>query len=104
MRTWVRSTIQDDRDLATQSSSHTSTGGDPTIGGPARAATPVGPFLTERKNCNESPSDKMSQDGILSKRLTAPSRSGPSREWLKSKNPNSPAMIRARERFALLGE
>jgi ATP-dependent DNA ligase len=29
--------------------------------------------------------------------LTAPYRSGPSRDWLKIKNPDSPAMIRARE-------
>jgi bifunctional non-homologous end joining protein LigD len=36
-------------------------------------------------------------EGIVSKRLTAPYRSGPSRDWLKVKNPDSPAMIRARE-------
>jgi ATP-dependent DNA ligase len=34
---------------------------------------------------------------IVSKRLTTPYRSGPSRDWLKVKNPDSPAMIRARE-------
>jgi bifunctional non-homologous end joining protein LigD len=39
----------------------------------------------------------MGLEGIVSKRLTAPYRSGPSRDWLKVKNPNSPAMIRARE-------
>jgi hypothetical protein len=30
---------------------------------------------------------------IVSKRLSAPYRSGPSRDWLKVKNPDSPAMI-----------
>jgi ATP-dependent DNA ligase len=35
-------------------------------------------------------------EGIVSKRLTAPYRSGPSRDWLKVKNPDSPAMRRAR--------
>ena len=33
----------------------------------------------------------------MSKRLSASYRSGPSRDWLKIKNPASPAMIRARE-------
>jgi hypothetical protein len=32
--------------------------------------------------------------------LSAPYRSGPSRDWIKVKNPDSPAMIRAREHFA----
>jgi ATP-dependent DNA ligase len=36
-------------------------------------------------------------EGILSAGLSAPYRSGPSRDWLKIKNPTSPAMIRARE-------
>ena len=40
---------------------------------------------------------RMNLEGIVSKRLTAPYRSGPSRDWLKVKNPASPAMIRARE-------
>jgi bifunctional non-homologous end joining protein LigD len=40
---------------------------------------------------------KMGLEGIVSKRLSAPYRSGPSRDWLKVKNPDSPAMIRARE-------
>jgi bifunctional non-homologous end joining protein LigD len=39
----------------------------------------------------------MGLEGIVSKRLSAPYRSGPSRDWLKIRNPNSPAMIRARE-------
>jgi hypothetical protein len=33
----------------------------------------------------------------VSKRLSAPYRSGPSRDWIKVKNRDSPAMIRARE-------
>jgi bifunctional non-homologous end joining protein LigD len=40
---------------------------------------------------------KMGLEGIVSKRLSAPYRSGPSRDWLKVKNPDSPAMVRARE-------
>jgi bifunctional non-homologous end joining protein LigD len=39
---------------------------------------------------------KMGLEGIVSKRLTGPYRSGPSRDWLKVKNPDSPAMRRAR--------
>ena len=30
-------------------------------------------------------------EGIVSKKLTAPYRSGPSKTWIKVKNPNSPA-------------
>jgi bifunctional non-homologous end joining protein LigD len=37
-------------------------------------------------------------EGIVSKRLAATYRSGPSRDWLKIKNPDSPAMVRHRER------
>jgi bifunctional non-homologous end joining protein LigD len=36
-------------------------------------------------------------EGIVSKRLSARYRSGPSRDWLKIKNPDSPAMVRHRE-------
>jgi ATP-dependent DNA ligase len=46
---------------------------------------------------------KLGLEGIVSKRLTAPYRSGPSRDWIKVKNPDSPAMIRARDYFARLG-
>jgi bifunctional non-homologous end joining protein LigD len=38
----------------------------------------------------------MNLEGIVSKRLTAPYRSGPSRDWIKVENPDSPAMMRAR--------
>jgi bifunctional non-homologous end joining protein LigD len=40
---------------------------------------------------------KLGFEGIVSKRLTAPYRSGPSRDWIKVKNPASPAMVRHRE-------
>jgi hypothetical protein len=40
---------------------------------------------------------KLGFEGIVSKRLTAPYRSGPSRDWIKVKNPDSPAMVRARQ-------
>jgi bifunctional non-homologous end joining protein LigD len=39
----------------------------------------------------------MGLEGIVSKRLSAPYRSGRSRDWLKVKNPDSPAMVRARD-------
>jgi bifunctional non-homologous end joining protein LigD len=44
-----------------------------------------------RQACN------MGLEGIVSKRLSAPYRSGRSRDWIKVKNPDSPAVIRARE-------
>jgi bifunctional non-homologous end joining protein LigD len=47
---------------------------------------------------------KLGLEGIVSKRLTAPYRSGASRDWIKVKNPNSPAMVRAREHFARMGQ
>jgi bifunctional non-homologous end joining protein LigD len=47
---------------------------------------------------------KLGFEGIVSKRLAAPYRSGPSRDWLKIKNPDSPAMVRAREHFARFGQ
>jgi bifunctional non-homologous end joining protein LigD len=40
---------------------------------------------------------KLGLEGIVSKRLAAPYRSGPSRDWIKVKNPDSPAMARHRE-------
>jgi bifunctional non-homologous end joining protein LigD len=36
-------------------------------------------------------------EGIVSKRLDAPYRSGRSGDWVKTKNPDSPVMQRARE-------
>jgi bifunctional non-homologous end joining protein LigD len=46
----------------------------------------------------------MGLEGIVSKRLTAPYKSGPSRDWIKVKNSDSPAMRRAREHFARVGQ
>jgi bifunctional non-homologous end joining protein LigD len=46
----------------------------------------------------------MGLEGIVSKRLTAPYRSGVSKDWIKVKNPDSPAMRRAHEHFARLKE
>jgi bifunctional non-homologous end joining protein LigD len=40
---------------------------------------------------------KLGLEGIVSKRLSAPYRSGPSRDWIKVKNPDIPAMVRHRE-------
>jgi bifunctional non-homologous end joining protein LigD len=40
---------------------------------------------------------RMGLEGIVSKRTDAPYRSGPSRIWLKSKNPASEAVHRERE-------
>jgi ATP-dependent DNA ligase len=44
------------------------------------------------------------EDGAVVFRHAAPYRSGPSRDWLKVKNPDSPAMIRARDHLARLGQ
>jgi ATP-dependent DNA ligase len=40
---------------------------------------------------------KLGFEGIVSKRLGSPYRSGRSREWLKMKNPNAPAVKREAE-------
>jgi bifunctional non-homologous end joining protein LigD len=40
---------------------------------------------------------KMGLEGIVSKRLSAPYRSGPSKDWIKVKNPDGPAMVRHHE-------
>ena len=40
---------------------------------------------------------RMGLEGIVSKRVDAPYRGGPSRTWLKSKNPASEAVRRERE-------
>jgi ATP-dependent DNA ligase len=39
---------------------------------------------------------KLGFEGIVSKGLSAPYHSGPSRDWINVKNPDSPAMMRAR--------
>jgi ATP-dependent DNA ligase len=38
---------------------------------------------------------KLGLEGIVSKRIDAPYRSGPSRSWIKVKNPKAPAAMRA---------
>jgi ATP-dependent DNA ligase len=38
---------------------------------------------------------KLGLEGIVSKRIDAPHRSGPSKNWIKVKNPKSPAATRA---------
>ena len=38
---------------------------------------------------------KLGLEGIVSKKLDAPYKSGPSKAWLKIKNPNAPAATRA---------
>ena len=38
---------------------------------------------------------KLGLEGIVSKKLNAPYRSGPSKAWIKVKNPNAPAATRA---------
>ena len=40
---------------------------------------------------------RLGLEGVVSKRLASPYRSGRSTDWLKIKNPDSPAMIRVRE-------
>jgi bifunctional non-homologous end joining protein LigD len=40
---------------------------------------------------------QMGLEGVVSKRLSSPYRSGRSTDWLKIKNPDSPAMVRVRE-------
>jgi hypothetical protein len=53
--------------------------------------------MLQRRRCHRVPAPcKLGFEGIVSKRLTAPYRSGPSRDWVKIKNPDSPAMRRQR--------
>jgi bifunctional non-homologous end joining protein LigD len=40
---------------------------------------------------------QMGLEGVVSKRLSSPYRSGRSTDWLKIKNPDSPAMVRHRD-------
>jgi bifunctional non-homologous end joining protein LigD len=40
---------------------------------------------------------KLGLEGIVSKRLNSVYRSGPSKTWLKTKNPDSPAATRAED-------
>ena len=38
---------------------------------------------------------KLGLEGIVSKKLNSPYKSGPSKAWIKVKNPNAPAATRA---------
>jgi bifunctional non-homologous end joining protein LigD len=56
------------------------------------------------EHCDDLPADivfrhacKLGFEGIVSKRLGSPYRSGRSRDWLKMKNPNAPAVKREAE-------
>jgi len=40
---------------------------------------------------------KLGLEGIVSKKLNAPYRSGPTKSWIKVKNPNAPAATRAQD-------
>ncbi len=40
---------------------------------------------------------KLGLEGIVSKRIDMPYRSGRTKSWIKVKNPNSPAMLRCLE-------
>jgi bifunctional non-homologous end joining protein LigD len=42
----------------------------------------------------------MMLEGLVSKRKDSRYRSGPSRDWIKVKNPKSPAMNRAKDAFS----
>jgi bifunctional non-homologous end joining protein LigD len=65
------------------------------------ARVPVGIALNEHTDARGElvfrQACAMGLEGIVSKRLTAPYKSGPSRDWIKVKNPDSPAVVRARE-------
>jgi bifunctional non-homologous end joining protein LigD len=64
------------------------------------ARTPVGIELNKHTDAEGAAVFRhacaLGLEGIVSKRLTAPYRSGPSRDWLKVENPVSPAIRRAR--------
>jgi ATP-dependent DNA ligase len=52
---------------------------------------------TEQSTDEGDHARRMGLEGIVSKRLDAPYRSGRSGDWIKTKNPDSPAMQRVRE-------
>jgi bifunctional non-homologous end joining protein LigD len=52
----------------------------------------VGPHVFEQA-C------KMGLEGIVSKHREGSYRAGPCKDWIKVKNPKSPAMIRAKDAF-----
>jgi bifunctional non-homologous end joining protein LigD len=70
----------------------------------ASLLTKAGPGLRLNDHCDDLPADivfrhacKLGFEGIVSKRLGSRYRSGRSRDWLKMKNPNAPAVKREAE-------
>ena len=67
------------------------------IGRAKRPAIQYGEHLTGDGPTVFAHVSKLGLEGVVSKRADAPYRSGPSRTWLKSKNPASEAVRRERE-------
>jgi bifunctional non-homologous end joining protein LigD len=70
----------------------------------ASVLTKAGPGLRLNDHCDDLPANivfhhacKLGFEGIVSKRLGSPYRSGRSRDWLKMKNPAAPAVKREAE-------
>ena len=64
----------------------------------------AGAGIQFNEHCADLPADvifchacKLGFEGIVSKRLGSPYRSGRSRDWLKMKNPNAPTVKREAE-------
>ena len=64
----------------------------------------AGAGIQFNEHCDDLPADvlfrhacKLGYEGIVSNRLGSPYRSGRSRDWLKMKNPNAPAVTREAE-------
>jgi bifunctional non-homologous end joining protein LigD len=72
------------------------------------ARVPVGIALNEHTDARGElvfrQACAMGLEVLVSKRLTAPYKSGLSRDWIKVKNPDCPGMIRPRDHFAQLGQ
>ena len=69
-----------------------------------RKTVAAAPGLRFNDHCDDLPADvlfhhacKLGFEGIVSKRLGSHNRSGWSRDWLKMKNPNAPAVKREAE-------
>ncbi len=63
----------------------------------AEAAAPVEVVSSMSKADGDSVLEgacKLELEGIVSKRLTTPYKSGPCRSWIKVRNPKSPAYLR----------
>jgi bifunctional non-homologous end joining protein LigD len=64
----------------------------------------AGAGIRFNQHCDDLPADvvfrhacKLGFEGIVSKRLGSPYRSGRSRDWIKTKNPSAPAVKREAE-------